>query len=75
MSVLSNNERLRQIADALDDLNANVMYVGGAVIQLYSSDATAIKQSLQRLQPEIIYVKKLIAPYWKTGVLMSSMTE
>ena len=42
MSVLSNNERLRQIADALEDLNASVMYVGGAVIQLYSSDATAI---------------------------------
>lgn len=42
MSALSNNERLRQIADALDDLNASVMYVGGAVIQLYSSDDAAI---------------------------------
>ena len=41
MPALSNNERLKQIADALEELNADVAYVGGAVIQLYSSDGAA----------------------------------
>lgn len=41
MPALSNNERLNQIADALEELNADVAYVGGAVIQLYSSDGAA----------------------------------
>ena len=42
MAELSNNERIRQIADALEELNAYVVYVGGAVIQLYSSDSAAV---------------------------------
>jgi hypothetical protein len=42
MPALSNNERIRQIADALEELNADVIYVGGAVIQLYSSDSAAV---------------------------------
>lgn len=42
MSDLSNNERLKLVASALEELNADVVYVGGAVIQLYSSDAAAI---------------------------------
>ena len=41
MKQLSNNERLLQVANALEDLNAEVAYVGGAVIQLYSSDGAA----------------------------------
>ena len=42
MPALSNNERLLQVASALEELNADVVYVGGAVIQLYSSDAAAL---------------------------------
>lgn len=42
MPTLSNNERLQQVASALEELNAEVVYVGGAVIQLYSSDAAAL---------------------------------
>lgn len=42
MPNLSNNDRLRLIAKALEELNADVVYVGGAVIQLYSSDAAAV---------------------------------
>ncbi|MBO4566908.1 MAG: hypothetical protein J5695_06750 [Bacteroidales bacterium] len=42
MPNLSNNDRLRQIAKALDELNADIVYVGGAVIQLYSTDAAAV---------------------------------
>ena len=38
MSELTNNERLRQVAKALKEINAEVVYVGGAVIQLYSTD-------------------------------------
>lgn len=41
MSNLSNNERLGQIARALEELNAEVIYVGGAVVQLYSDDGAA----------------------------------
>ena len=41
MSQLTNNERLKQIAKALGELNEEVVYVGGAVIQLYSSDPAA----------------------------------
>lgn len=39
MQALSNNERLLQVASALEELNAEVVFVGGAVIQLYSSDS------------------------------------
>ena len=42
MPALSNNERLLQVASVLEELNADVVYVGGAVIQLYSSDAAAL---------------------------------
>ena len=42
MQNISNNERLRRIADALAELNARIVYVGGAVIQLYSTDAAAV---------------------------------
>ena len=42
MSQLTNNERLKQIAKALGELNDEVVYVGGAVIQLYSSDPAAL---------------------------------
>lgn len=42
MSDLSNNERLKLVADALQELNAEVVYVGGAVIQLYSSDGASM---------------------------------
>ena len=42
MPNLSNNDRIRQIAKALEELNADVVYVGGAVIQLYSSDGAAV---------------------------------
>lgn len=42
MPAISNNDRLRQVAEALDDLNASVVYVGGAVIQLYSTDSASI---------------------------------
>ncbi len=42
MQALSNNERLLQVASALEELNAEVVYVGGAVIQLYSSDSAAL---------------------------------
>ena len=41
MPDLTNNERLRQIANALEEMNAEVVYVGGAVIQLYSTDGAA----------------------------------
>lgn len=41
MSNLSNNERLEQVAKALEELNAEVVYVGGAVVQLYSDDGAA----------------------------------
>lgn len=41
MPVLSNNERLLQVATALEELNAEVVYVGGAVIQLYCRDTAA----------------------------------
>lgn len=37
----SNKERLIQIASALQELNAEVVFVGGAVIQLYSKDPAA----------------------------------
>ena len=36
MSQLSNNERIKLVAEALAELNSDVLYVGGAVIQLYS---------------------------------------
>lgn len=42
MSALSNNERLLLVASALEELNAEVVYVGGAVIQLYSSDGATL---------------------------------
>lgn len=38
MPPLTNNERIRQVAEALAELNKEVVYVGGAVIQLYTSD-------------------------------------
>ena len=41
MQEKSNNERLIQIASALQELNAEVVFVGGAVIQLYSMDPAA----------------------------------
>lgn len=41
MPSLNNNDRIRQIVDALGELNACVVYVGGAVIQLYSTDKAA----------------------------------
>lgn len=41
MQEKSNNERLIQIASALQELNAEVVFVGGAVIQLYSTDPAA----------------------------------
>ena len=42
MSNLTNKERICQIANALKELNDDVVYVGGAVIQFYSSDPAAI---------------------------------
>lgn len=42
MPAPSNNERIKIVAKALKELNADVVYVGGAVIQLYASDAAAI---------------------------------
>ena len=45
MSQLSNNERIKLVAEALAELNSDVLYVGGAVIQLYSSDAAAVNPS------------------------------
>lgn len=46
MQALSNNERLLQVASALEELNAEVVFVGGAVIQLYSSDSAALNLSI-----------------------------
>ncbi len=45
MSQLSNNERIKLVADALAELNSEVIYVGGAVVQLYSSDAASANPS------------------------------
>ena len=42
MSNLTNKERISQIAAALKELNKDVVYVGGAVIQFYSSDPGAL---------------------------------
>lgn len=42
MPDISNNERIRQISKALEELNADVVFVGGAVVQLYSSDDAAL---------------------------------
>lgn len=45
MSQPSNNERIKLVADALAELNSEVIYVGGAVVQLYSSDAASANPS------------------------------
>ena len=45
MSQLSNNERIKLVADALAELNSEVIYVGGAVVQLYSSDDASANPS------------------------------
>lgn len=42
MPYLTNYERLKQIAEALGELSDEVVFVGGAVIQLYSSDPAAL---------------------------------
>lgn len=37
----TNNERLQEIAEAMDDLNDRLVYVGGAMAGLYATDPTA----------------------------------
>ena len=37
----TNNERLQEIAEAMQDLNDRLVYVGGAMAGLYATDPTA----------------------------------
>lgn len=37
----TNNERLQEIAEAMQDLNNRLVYVGGAMAGLYATDPTA----------------------------------
>ena len=39
---ISNIERLQNIADGLQDLNDQVVFVGGSTVGLYASDPTAV---------------------------------
>ena len=43
MAQRSNDERILNIATALEELNDEVVYVGGSVAQYYSKDAASHK--------------------------------